>query len=438
MVPAPAHMLQEIILLQQPYMDKHCRLAAECCDNSLQSAYRPHHSVETALLKVQNDILTALDQRKEVILVLLDFTSAFDTIEHMTLHGRLKQLYGLGGTVLEWLTSYLYNRSHVVKVRNSLSNSVTNNCGVPQGSVIGPMLYTMYSAPISKVIEAHGLSSMLYADDTQIYLTFRPQDQQEAIMKLNNCLTDIVSWAQKNMLKINAQKTELLHFSSRFNPSSSAASVMVDGFVVHETRIARNLGIHMDQHLQLREHIKKVCSSSMSALKRIAQIRHFMSTKTTMKLIHAFVTSRIDSCNALLFGIPEKDLSKLQTVQNCAARLIECAKRRDPVMPMLTRLHWLPVEKRIVYKIVLLCHKVLIHKSPTDLASVLTPYLPQRNLRSSSKQLLVVPTSSTCTYGDRAFASAAPILWNKLPDNLKTETDTSSFIKSLKTYLFLM
>ena len=152
---------------------------------------------------------------------------------------------------------------------------------------------TMYSAPISEIIEAHGFSSMLYADDTQIYLTFHPQDQQDAIMKLNNCLTDIVSWAQKNMLKINAQTTELLHFSSRFNPSSSPASVMVDGFVVHETPIARNLGVHMDRHLQLREHIKKVCSSSMSALKRIAQIRDFMSTKTTEKFIHAFVTSRL-------------------------------------------------------------------------------------------------------------------------------------------------
>ena len=96
------------------------------------------------------------------------------------------------------------------------------------------------------------------------------------------------------------------------------------------------------QHLQLREHIKKVCSSSMSALNRIAQIRDCMSTKTTEKLIHACVTSRIDSCNA-------------------------------PVTPMLTRLHWLPVDKKIVYKIVLLCHKVLIHKSPTYLASVLTP-----------------------------------------------------------------
>ena len=114
---------------------------------------------------------------------------------------------------------------------------------------------------------------------------------------------------------------------------------IIEGVLQHDTRIARNLGVHMDQHLQLREHIYKVCSSSMSAVKRIAQIRHFMSTKTTEKLIHAYVTSRIDSCNALLFGIPEKDLSKLQTVQNCAARLIESSKRRDPVTPMLTRLH---------------------------------------------------------------------------------------------------
>ena len=235
---------------------KSTKISVSNLHNPLQSAYRPRHSVETALIRVQNDILTALDQRKEVLLVLLDFTSAFDTIEHTTMHDRLKHLYGLGGTVLKWLKSYLSDRVHVVKVRDSLSDLVTDNCGVPQGSVIGPMLYTLYSAPIFSIIEAHGLSSMLYADDTQIYVTFRPQDQEEAIMKLNNCLTDIVSWAQMNMLKINAQKTELLHFSSRFNPSSSPAFVIVDGHNVNETYTARNLGVHMDQHLQLREHVK--------------------------------------------------------------------------------------------------------------------------------------------------------------------------------------
>ena len=133
---------------------------------------------------------------------------------------------------------------------------------------------------------------------------------------------------------------------------------------------ARNLGVHMDQ---IREHVKKICRSSMSALKSISQIRNFLSKESTEKLIHAFVSSRIDSCNALLFGITEKDIFKLQIVQNSAARIVERARRRDPITPMLTRLHWLPVDKRIVYKMVLLCHKVIIHQSPTYLTNIITP-----------------------------------------------------------------
>ena len=169
----------------------------------------------------------------------------------------------------------------------------------------------------------------------------------------------------------------------------------------------------------------------MSALKRISQIRNFLSKESTEKLIHAFVSSRIDSCNAFLFGIPEKDISKLRIVQNSAVRIAERARGRDPITPMLTRLHGIPVDKRIVYKIVLLCH-------PTYLTNIITPYIPQRNLRSSNKHLLVVPSSSTCTYMGivRLHRSAAPILWNKLPDKLRAETDTGSFMKSLKIYLF--
>ena len=159
------------------------------------------------------------------------------------------------------------------------------------------------------------------------------------------------------MLKINAQKTELLHFSSRFNPSSSpAASVIVVGHNVHETYTARNLGVHMDQHLQLREHVKKICRSQCLLLKEYRRFVTFLAKESTEKLIHAFVSSRIDSCNALLFGIPEKDISKLQILQNSAVRIAERARGRDPITPMLTRLHGLPVDKRIVYKIVLLCH----------------------------------------------------------------------------------
>ena len=117
----------------------------------------------------------------------------------------------------------------------------------------------------------------------------------------------------------------------------------------------------------------------MSALKRISQNRNFLSKESTEKLIHTFVSSRIDSCNALLSGIPEKDISKLQIVQNSAARIVERARGRDPITPMLTHLHWLPVDKRIVYKIifVLLCHKVIIHQYPTYLTNLITPYTPK-------------------------------------------------------------
>ena len=181
--------------------------------NPRQSAYKRQHSVETALVLVQNDILSSLDQRKEVLLVLLDFSSAFDTIEHPVLLDRLNHLYGLDGVVLDWITSYLSQRSHVVKVDDAFSQSVKDDFGVPQGSVIGPLMYTLYSAPISTIIDAHGLSSMLYADDTQIYIAFHPHDQQATIVIINNCLSDIVSWANKNMLKFNAPKTELIHFS---------------------------------------------------------------------------------------------------------------------------------------------------------------------------------------------------------------------------------
>ena len=107
--------------------------------------------------------------------------------------------------------------------------------------------------------------------------------------------------------------------------------------------------------------VNNICRSSMSALKRISQIRNFLSKESTEKLIHAFVSSRIDSCNALLFGLPEKDTSKLQIVQNSGARIVERARGKDPITPMLTRLHWLPVDNRIVNKIVLLCHKVIIY-----------------------------------------------------------------------------
>ena len=220
---------------------------------------------------------------------------------------------------------------------------------------------------------------------------------------INDCLSDILLWARQNCLKINSQKTELIHFSSRFNPASLPACIVVDGLNVHETTKARNLGVCMDQHLQLKEHVKIMTQSAMCALKRIGKIRNYLCEKTTEKLVHAFVSSRIDFCNSLLFGLPEKDIRKLQIVQNCAARLVMRAKGRDPITPLLSHLHWLPVDKRIMFMISVLCHKTLIYKFPTYLSEIIIEYVPQRNLRSSSQNMLIILRTRICSYGDRAF-----------------------------------
>ena len=253
-------------------------------------------------------------------------------------------------------------------------------------------------------------------------------------MKVNNCLRDIVSWA--HTIKINAGKTELIHFSSKLSPSLDPASVVVNGLNVVERAGARNLGVYMDYQLQLKDHLKMTCRSAMCAIRKIGQIRNFLDKKTTDILIHAFVSSRIDCCNALLFGLAEKDIRKLQIVQNSAARLVERARGRDPVTPMLTRLHWLPVKERIVYKVLMFCYKVMILKSPTYLLDIICSYIPRRNLRSSTKNLLTVPTTSTQTSGSRAFSTAAPVLWNQLPDQLRVVGSIDGFGRALKTYLF--
>ena len=141
----------------------------------LQSAYRRFHSTETALLRVFNDILSAIDNKQEVVLVMLDMSAAFDTIDHELLLQRpvqrLQHRHGICGTVLNWFRSYLSNRTQLVRIQEVDSSDKILLYGVPQGSVLGPLLFTLLFAPLADVIHAHELDAMMCADDTQLYIT---------------------------------------------------------------------------------------------------------------------------------------------------------------------------------------------------------------------------------------------------------------------------
>ena len=168
-----------------------------------QSAYRPHHSTETLLLKTANDILLGLDKRHVSLLTLLDLSSAFDTIDHNILLNRLNCLYGISGTCLSWFRSYLSNRRQSVAIANRISSTNEHHYGVPQGSVLGPILFVLYIQPHSNLIKRHSLSVHLFADDIQIETSILPQHVHSAISSVEICISNIKYWMIENKLQLN-------------------------------------------------------------------------------------------------------------------------------------------------------------------------------------------------------------------------------------------
>lgn len=200
---------------------------------------------------------------------------------------------------------------------------------------------------------------------------------------------------------------------------------------------ARNLGVSIDHQLTMKTQIKNICRSSMAAIRKIGQIRMYLDTKTTKKLVHAFVISRLDSCNSLLSCLPDSENNKLQRIQNTVTRMIEQSRRSDHISPILLRLHWLPVKKRIDFKVLLLTYKILHGKAPSYLCEIIHPYVPARTLRSQQQSLLQVPRTHTQFYGERSLSYYGPTLWNNLPLNTRNAPTVDSFKSLLKTFMFI-
>ena len=192
----------------------------------------------------------------------------------------------------------------------------------------------------------------------------------------------------------------------------------------------------MDSELTLAIHINKVCKVCYMHIRNIYKIRRFLTTNATKALVQATITSRLDYCNSLYHGLPDTLLSKLQRIQNASARLITGSSKYDHITPVLQSLHWLPIKFRIQYKICMIVFKSKHNMTPSYIADIVTPFTPERALRSQDKELMVEPRFKLSTYGYREFSNHAPRLWNSLPLHLRNCTSMDLFRKELKTVLF--
>ena len=268
---------------------------------------------------------------------------------HSILLNILQQDFGVVGTALNWFDSFLSGRKQRILVGDKTSDDFNLNCGVPQGGCMGPILFTLYVSHLFNIISQHLPSVHGYADDTQIYLSFRPcsiLSEINAVSVIEKCIANVRSWVIGNWLMINDRKTDFPIIGTRQQlEKTSIESIIIGDTVIKPLESVRNLGSWFDAHMRMNVHIGKICSKAFRGLYNIRQIRKFLTVQSTKTLIHAFVSSNLDYCNALLFGVPKYQLDRLQKVQNAAPRVTFQIAKFDHITPALIDLHWLPVTR---------------------------------------------------------------------------------------------
>ena len=410
-----------------------CHMQLNNLETDNQYGYKKGHSTETILVKITNDILIASDKKSATVLLLLDLSAAFDTVNVDRLLDILSSEIGIGGTALKWFHSFLKNRTMRVKVNNAFSEVFELEFRVPQGSVLGPILFNIYIRSIYKHIELTGFSIKGFADDHQVYISFSPEFQLHFLCQQIKLVMDLIEKLMNcYFLKLNPKKTQIIVFG----PESVRKKIIINGVFIENDKtcvrfrsVVQNLGVFLDAGMSYDKQVKKVVSSSFLSIKNISRIKGFLTIKEKCTLLTSLVLSKIDYCNSLYYGMNCSLLKKLQVVQNSAVRLVFNKQKYDHSSALLFKLHWLPVKDRITYKISLLVHKALYHPVPTDIQHLVV-------IHSARTFNLTSYYRSNSTYGDRSFTVFAPKIWNTLPMYLKTESSLDKFKSNLKTFLF--
>lgn len=411
------------------------RLDSHMAKNNLhidsQYGYKKHHSTESLLLHFLDEILVAVDKKLGVVVLIIDLSAAFDTVNHHILIKILSNEIGVRGTALQWFKSFLCGRMQRVKVGNGLSEPLELSFGVPQGSVLGPVLFNIYMRSISNVYSSHSFSHHGYADDNSGTRSFSSVFQYQVLLNdIPDIISELKSWMKLHFLMLNESKTEIIVFQNNLQHPINGTFTN-SGKCIRFSSVAKYLGVYLDSSLDFVSHINHITSECYMYIRKIKSIRKYLSQHECEILVHAFISSRVDLCNALFFGLPKSTLLKLQRIQNSAVRIIYNLKKRDSVKHYLKSLHWLDIEQRIVYKTLLFVFKCIHGYAPFPLNSLIVV----KDTPSLSLDVKTFFPSSK--FGRRAFRYSAPRLWNCLPHTIRLSVSIDVFKKNLKHHLFI-
>ena len=380
-----------------------------------QSGYRQHHSTVSALVKIVDDIKLKLDRREFVVLALLDFSKAFDSINHKILFWKLKNNFNFDPLAIKLIESYLSDRKQFVVVSEKKSELLGLSCGVPQGSILGPILFSLYINDLPQVF----LNSKchLYADDCQIYSSSKFAHQNELLTALNKDIDRVVKWSANNCLDLNAQKTQSIIFCNKNSMTNKFKSafpeIIVNGSSIKYSNTVKNLGIILDEYLTFESHINSICNKVHYSLSCLINMKKFTDIDLRIKLVKSLIVPHLTFGDILFSGTHVSSMKKLQTCYNSAIRFIFGLKKYDHISMYRSVIFGMNLEDHYKHRSLSFLYNCLSGNCPTYFKNYFKFSFSYRRCDLEVKKI-------NLEIGKSAFLFRGAILWNSIPNYIKT------------------
>ena len=352
---------------------------------------------------------------------------------------RLSSSFKLSSTVLKWFRSFLTERSQYIQFRETFSSVHSVSFGVPQGSVLGPILFILYISDIIDIAKKIDLNVHVFADDIQLYGACSPSQVNLLSSRMSACVAALDSWLKTNSLHLNALKTNLMWIGTRQRLDQiDRRPIPVGAHFIHPASSLRCHGFTIDSTLSLSPHVSKILSSCFGTLRQLRSVRRSITRPLAISLVTSLVFPKLEYCLSVLSGLPDCQSTRLQSVINAAARFVDKLSLSSHISSSLQNLQWPPVKSRIDLRLLLMAYKCLHGLAPAYLSELLIPvrHLPGRsNLRSSTANALEVPRLRLRTTSRKSFSAAAARAWNQLPPSISSADSLRLFKAAVIDFL---